>query len=147
MKYLRELGVFLCGFLFAIGLGTAGMTRPSVVIGFLDVFGRWDSSLGWVMIAALAITMLLFPAILRMDAPLYAQEFRVPRARKIDRDLVLGSVLFGIGWGVGGFCPGPAIVAIASGSYAAGEFLCAMIAGMVLWELLIGPRRDADASC
>ncbi|CAL1241279.1 YeeE/YedE family protein [Candidatus Methylocalor cossyra] len=123
---------FLCGWLFALGLGIAGMTRPSRIIAFLDITGRWDSSLLWVMIGAVTVGGLLFPAVLRRPRPVWAERFQVPENRTVDRPLLTGAALFGVGWGLAGYCPGPAVVALATPNPASGVFVLALLLGLGL---------------
>src|SRR6266511_1988982 len=105
----RASASFLAGVLFGGGLTISQMVNPQKVTDFLDFFGRWDPSLAFVMGGALAVTAVLFRFVLRRPRPLYAWEFHAPTSRTIDARLVGGSTLFGIGWGLAGFCPGPAI--------------------------------------
>ncbi|MDT8388164.1 MAG: YeeE/YedE family protein [Thiogranum sp.] len=128
MKYLA---IFSSGLLFAVGLGVSGMTLPQKVIGFLDFSGEnWDPSLGLVMITSAGVYMLLHRRVLRRPAPLFDTDFHVPARNDIDRPLVFGSMLFGIGWGMVGFCPGPAVTALVSGQTQVWIFFVAMVAGM-----------------
>ncbi|MEM6533092.1 MAG: DUF6691 family protein [Myxococcota bacterium] len=127
---------FLSGVLFAIGLTLSGMTMPSKVIGFLDFFGgAWDPSLMFVMGGAAGTYALAFWVLKPAHKPLFDSEFRLPSVRKIDGRLLTGAALFGIGWGLGGFCPGPGIVAAASFGTDALVFFSAMIAGMIAFRL------------
>jgi uncharacterized protein len=111
---IRSIVAFLAGALFAIGLGISGMTKPSKVVGFLDLAGAWDPSLMLVMAGAVGVHFTLRRFIVRREAPLWNTKFDVPTWRHIDGRLVLGAAIFGVGWGLGGFCPGPGIVAAAS---------------------------------
>lgn len=111
MTYLIAL---ISGSLFALGLGLGGMTQPARVIGFLDVAGAWDPSLAYVMAGAVGLTFLTLPAVLRRSKPILDQEFHLPRQQTIDSNLVIGAALFGIGWGISGYCPGPALVSLAT---------------------------------
>jgi hypothetical protein len=129
--------IFLSGLMFAAGLALAGMTQPAKVIAFLDVFGAWDPSLGLVMFGAIAVYMPLFRWATRRQAPLFAPGFSLPTRRDIDPRLVIGAALFGIGWGLSGYCPGPAMASLGSLSAAAIVFVLAMIAGMVLFAVLV----------
>jgi hypothetical protein len=131
------LAAFAAGLLFALGLGLGGMTQPSKVIGFLDVAGAWDPSLALVMVAALAVYAPAYRLITRRRAPLLAARFLVPTRRDIDLALLVGAVLFGVGWGLVGFCPGPAIVALASGRPTAVTFVIAMVAGMAIHRVAV----------
>lgn len=123
---------FGIGALFAAGLAISGMTQPSKVIGFLDVFGRWDASLVFVMLGAISIHLVAYRVILRRAAPLFDAKFHLPTRKDIDVRLVLGAALFGIGWGLGGFCPGPGLVALGGGSVSAIVFVVGMTIGMLV---------------
>ena len=120
---------FLAGLLFGLGLSVSEMIDPARVTGFLDVAGHWDATLLFVMCGALAVTVPLYPLILRRSQPVLAQQFSLPTKQKIDRPLIFGAAIFGIGWGLGGFCPGPALAALATGSSSVALFVIAMIAG------------------
>lgn len=122
---------FACGALFAIGLGLSGMTQPSKVMAFLDMTGAWDPTLALVMGGALTVTAFAFPRILR-HRPLLAGQFALPTRRDIDTSLVVGAVLFGVGWGLAGYCPGPALVSLATGTSSALTFVGAMMAGLLI---------------
>jgi hypothetical protein len=121
---------FLAGVLFAVGLAVSGMTQPAKVIGFLDITGAWDPSLAFVMIGAIGVHFVARRLILRRSAPLGAPAFDEPKLKKIDAPLVVGAVIFGIGWGISGYCPGPAIVTLGTGSLASIVFFAAMAGGM-----------------
>lgn len=130
---MAQIGAALAaGMLFAFGLAVSEMINPARVIGFLDVAGRWDPTLLWVMAGALSITAPAFPLILRLRKPLLARQFSLPLKSRIDRPLVLGAVIFGVGWGLAGFCPGPALAALASASSGVGVFVVAMLVGQWL---------------
>ncbi|HVY47889.1 MAG TPA: YeeE/YedE family protein [Minicystis sp.] len=131
MKRARPLAAFAAGLLFAIGLGVSGMTEPAKVLGFLDVGGAWDPSLACVMAGALAVSVVAFPRIFRRARPVLDARFHLPSATRVDARLVVGALVFGVGWGLMGFCPGPAIVDAAASATALG-FVAAMAAGMVL---------------
>jgi hypothetical protein len=118
------------------------MINPARVVGFLDVAGRWDPTLIFVMGGALLITAIMFPVILRQRRPFLAEQFHLPTKEPIDGPLILGAVIFGIGWGLAGFCPGPALAALASGSRAVLVFVIAMIAGQWLMSR-VERRREA----
>ncbi|MBM4296976.1 MAG: YeeE/YedE family protein [Deltaproteobacteria bacterium] len=122
----------LIGTLFGLGLSISEMTNPARVIGFLDIAGRWDPTLIFVMGGALAVTLPAYTLILRRARPLLDGAFHLPAKRDIDRRLLIGAALFGIGWGLGGFCPGPALASLASGAPAVFGFVLAMIAGQWL---------------
>jgi uncharacterized membrane protein YedE/YeeE len=123
----------------------SGMANPAKVLGFLDLFGRWDPSLALVMGGAVAVSAVAFAIARRRSASLLGATLKLPTARQIDRRLVMGSVLFGIGWGIAGFCPGPALVALGMGEAKALVFVAAMLAGMGLFEWLETARRPVAA--
>ncbi|HSD11361.1 MAG TPA: YeeE/YedE family protein [Candidatus Binatia bacterium] len=137
----RASASLLAGVLFGAGLTISRMVNPAKVIGFLDFFGRWDPSLAFVMGSALVVTFACFRFILRRPHPLFALEFRVPSARRIDSRLIGGSALFGIGWGLAGYCPGPAVASLAYGRWQSATFVLAMIVGMALGERWGVPNR------
>jgi uncharacterized membrane protein YedE/YeeE len=124
------------GLVFGIGLIVCGMTDPSKVIGFLDLAGRWDPSLGVVMAGAILVGVAAFRFAAGRDKALLGDAMRLPTATHIDRRLVLGSFAFGTGWGLAGYCPGPALASLASGGGKPLIFAAAMIVGMVIFELL-----------
>ena len=123
------LSSFVIGIIFGLGLAISEMINPARVIGFLDVAGRWDPTLMFVMGGALAVTLPAFAFILRRARPLLDGAFFLPTKRDIDRPLIIGAALFGIGWGLGGFCPGPALAGLASGAPGVMLFVVAMVAG------------------
>jgi uncharacterized membrane protein YedE/YeeE len=118
------------GLLFGAGLVLAGMTQPSKVIAFLDFTGDWDPSLALVMVGAIGVHAIAYRVATRRSSPLFAERFALPTRRDIDGKLLLGAALFGIGWGIGGFCPGPGLVALAGLGTEAAVFVAAMMAGM-----------------
>lgn len=120
------------GIIFGLGLCLSEMINPTRVVGFLDVFGTWDMTLVFVMISAVAVTAIGFPLVTRRAKPVLADRFLIPQRTDIDRRLITGSVLFGIGWGLAGLCPGPAIAALASMSPSILIFVAAMIGGQWL---------------
>ena len=127
---MNQLAVFAAGLLFALGLGISGMTLPQKVIGFLNFAGDWDPSLALVMASSAGVFLLLHRSVLRRRAPLFDTEFHVPTRTDIDGPLIVGAVLFGIGWGMVGFCPGPAVTALVSGQTQVWVFFMAMVVGM-----------------
>ena len=137
---------FLCGLVFGAGLTISGMTEPQKVLGFLDVLGPWDPSLVVVMAAALVVTFAGFVAVRRRGTPLFAATVAWPSAREVDAPLVGGAVLFGIGWGLVGLCPGPAIADLSTGSPAIILFGVAMALGMVARNLMRRRRATTNAS-
>ena len=137
----RGLAGVASGVLFGLGLALSGMAQPAKVIGFLDVAGSWDPSLGLVMAGAIGVYAPLFYWISRKTVPRYADAFAIPTKRQIDGALLGGSALFGVGWGLAGYCPGPGIVSAGSGAPQGGVFLVGMVAGMFLLQVL---RRSPD---
>ena len=125
---------FISGLTFGVGLLLAGMTDPLKVKGFLDLAGAWDPSLALVMGGAIAIGVGAFARARRRAVSWTGAHIELPTNRAIDTRLILGGVLFGVGWGIGGFCPGPALVALGSGMGAAGVFVAAMLVGMVVHD-------------
>lgn len=138
----------LSGGLFALGLAVAGMTQPDKVIGFLDVFGAWDPDLAFVMAGAIAVNAPTYFLIRRRSAPFLLPKWSLPSRRDVDKRLVAGGALFGVGWGLGGYCPGPALTSLPSASGAVITFTLAMLAGMALfqvWERRGAAQRSASA--
>lgn len=131
----RSIVAALAGLLFALGLGLAGMTQPGKVLGFLDVSGDWDPSLACVMGGAALTFGVCYRFILRRPAPILDLKFQLPTTKAIDWRLITGSALFGVGWGLGGFCPGPGVVSLASGGQGALVFVGTMLLGMGLFKL------------
>lgn len=126
----------LAGLFFGFGLIVSGMSNPAKVLGFLDLTGAWDPSLALVMVGAVLIGRMGFFVANNRTLSLLGAEMKLPTARHIDLRLVVGSALFGIGWGMAGFCPGPALVALGMGETKAAVFVAAMLAGMGVFELL-----------
>ena len=120
------------GFLFGLGLIVSGMINPAKVLGFLDLFGNWDPSLAFVMGGALAVTIPGYYLVLKRPAPVLSTTFDVPVKTQIDRPLLAGAACFGVGWGLVGLCPGPAIAALGSGQIEALVFVAAMVIGMTI---------------
>lgn len=124
------------GFIFAVGLGISGMTRPSKVVGFLDLFGNWDPSLIFVMAGAIAVHFVTYKVIRKRSSPLLVPNWQVPTKTELTPALVIGAVLFGAGWGLGGFCPGPAMTSLASLQTKPAIFVISMLVGMYLFKFL-----------
>ncbi|HWT16560.1 MAG TPA: YeeE/YedE family protein [Patescibacteria group bacterium] len=139
---MKPLSALVCGTLFGAGLTVAGMTDPARVIGFLDVLGEFDPTLVVVMATALCVSLPAFQWTKRHARPLLDVRFFLPERTRIDRDLVIGSSLFGIGWGIAGLCPGPAIAGIASGSIEIIGFVVAMAVGMTIRSLSYRSQPD-----
>jgi len=125
----------LAGLVFGLGLIVSGMANPAKVLGFLNLAGPWDPSLALVMVGAIAVGLVAFHVARKRTTSLLGAAMELPISRHIDRRLVLGSVLFGVGWGIVGFCPGPAIVALGMGQAKAVVFVVAMLFGMGIFEL------------
>ena len=146
---MRLVSFLALGALFAVGLGISGMTQPFKVLGFLDVFGAWDPALAFVMGSAVAVTFIGYRFVLARPHPFLGASFDMPSRRNIDVQLLAGASLFGVGWGLAGFCPGPGLVALASGSMDVVIFVTAMFAGFLAKDLLVasdaaGPGLHAD---
>jgi uncharacterized protein len=142
----RTAIAFLSGIVFGVGLIVSQMSNPAKVIGFLDVAGNWDPSLALVMAAALAVFGAVYWRTKGQGAPLVAERFAAPTEARIDRPLLAGSLMFGVGWGLSGFCPGPAVVGSAFGNPLVWLFVTAMIAGMLLYRLRSRRRAIADTT-
>ena len=134
----------LAGLVFGLGLIVSGMADPAKVLGFLDLGGAWDPSLAFVMAGAIAVGALAFAVASKRTVSFLGATMKLPTSRDIDRRLVIGSVLFGIGWGVAGFCPGPGLVALGMGEVKALVFVVAMLLGMGAFELLERRRQTAS---
>ena len=132
---MQTLGAFVTGLIFGIGLIVSGMTDPSKVIGFLDIAGRWDPSLAFVMVGAVVVGAIAYRYARMRTTAFLGGAMQIPAARSVDRRLVLGSLAFGAGWGLAGFCPGPAIVSLGAGQDKAYVFVLAMLAGMAVYEM------------
>jgi uncharacterized membrane protein YedE/YeeE len=140
---MTKLSAFIAGLIFGLGLLLAGMANPAKVLAFLDLAGDWDPSLALVMAAAIAVAIGPFSWAKRQRVSLLGEPMQLPQKREIDRRLLLGSVLFGAGWGVAGICPGPALVLTLTGHWQAWLFGAAMLAGMGIFELLERRRSAA----
>jgi uncharacterized protein len=144
----RLIVAYLCGLVFAVGLGVSGMTHPSKVLAFLDFTGDWDPSLALVMASGVLINLVFFRIATRRGAPLLASSFALPERTAVDASLVGGAALFGVGWGLGGFCPGPAIVSVVTGATPVVAFVVAMLLAMGVFDAMEKwawriPRRGA----
>mgnify|MGYP000433409941 CR=1 FL=1 len=132
---MKNLTALISGVVFGVGLTVAEMTNPQKVRSFLDILGNWDPSLAFVMGGALVLTFLGYKVITKRAKPVFDVCFHIPQGRHIDKRLVLGAVFFGIGWGLVGLCPGPALAAITLGGTDVYIFLTAFIAGMLVFDL------------
>jgi uncharacterized protein len=137
---MRYAFALISGLVFGLGLIAGGMTDPSKVKGFLNLFGTWDPSLALVMGGAIAVGVFAFAAAKRRTTSWTGEHMEIPVNTVIDRRLILGGILFGTGWGIAGFCPGPALVAMGAGAAPAWIFVVAMLAGMVIHDWLLAAR-------
>jgi hypothetical protein len=136
----KNLIGLLSGIIFGFGLALAGMTQPQKVLNFLDVTGLWDPSLLFVLGGAVSVTVITFRFVLRRKTPVFNSRYYFSEKTAIDRPLVLGAILFGMGWGIGGYCPGPAVTLLAAPSWELWAFLPAMILGIYLQKLVASYR-------
>jgi uncharacterized membrane protein YedE/YeeE len=136
LKIMSVITSLIAGLLFGLGLILSGMTNPEKVIGFLDISGQWDPSLMLVMLGALLVSFFAFRHAKNREKSLLNEAIKLPTAQKIDRRLLIGSLLFGAGWGLAGYCPGPALSSLLSGDLAPVVFVLAMLAGMGLHEVM-----------
>ena len=138
----RLLSAWLAGVLFGVGLALGGMTQPAVVIGFLDIFGAWNPRLVFVMGGAVVTTAIGYRLVLRRTQPLLAPAFELPTARRFDARLVGGAALFGIGWGIAGYCPGPALASLGGGAPPVLLLVATMVLGWWLAPRLLPTRKE-----
>ena len=129
---MEKLIALISGVLFGAGVTISGMVNPMKILNFLDIFGAWDATLIFVMGAGLLVTLIGYQVIFRRKAPWFAPSFRLPASQDIDAKLLGGAALFGVGWGLGGFCPGPAVASLVFGRMESITFVIAMAAGMLL---------------
>ena len=142
---MGKLIVFISGVLFGTGVTISGMVNPMKVLNFLDLFGPWDATLIFVMGAGLVVTLIGYQIIFRRSAPLFATSFRLPTSQDIDTKLLGGAALFGLGWGLSGFCPGPAITSLVFGKTESITFVIAMAAGMIITKQIQNRMRTSAA--
>ena len=136
---MKNLAALMSGIIFAIGLAISGMTQPHKVIGFLDVFGDWDPSLMFVMVGAIVVHAISYRLIRIRKTPLFETRFHISEETKITRSLLCGALLFGAGWGLGGYCPGPALASMGTGDLRPLVFVFSMATGMLIF--LVATRR------
>lgn len=141
----RNIAALAAGLLFGFGLAVSHMVEPARIIGFLDLAGAWDPSLALVMLAAVAVTLVGYRRILRRPRPLLAQQFELPTRRDLDRKLIVGAGIFGVGWGLAGYCPGPGIAVLGLGTWEAPVFVAAMAAGALAQKWLSARARARPA--
>ena len=137
---LKALISLLSGLVFGTGLIISGMSNPAKVLNFLDLFGTWDPSLAFVMGGAVSITFIGYRFVLKRASPLLHHTFHVPTRKDVDGGLITGAAIFGVGWGLGGFCPGPAFTALPLGSVGITAFFPAMVIGMMLAKFVSAHR-------
>lgn len=133
---MRLIYIYLIGLVFGVGISISGMANPAKVLNFFDVAGTWDPSLAFVMGGALIVTFIGYRLVLKRSGPMFGQGFQLPTRRDLDLPLIGGSALFGIGWGIAGFCPGGALPAIGTGRSEVFIFMAALIAGIFAAKLL-----------
>ncbi|MBR9870924.1 MAG: YeeE/YedE family protein [Gammaproteobacteria bacterium] len=141
MKY--NLTSLIAGLIFGLGLLVSGLANPAKVLGFLDLAGLWDPSLALVMGGAILVGLVAFTVAKKRTLSLLGFNMKLPTSTKIDKRLVGGSLMFGVGWGVAGFCPGPALVAVGAGEIKGIVFVASMVAGMMLFELIERKRAQS----
>ncbi|MDC0501153.1 YeeE/YedE family protein [Burkholderiales bacterium] len=132
---MKNIYALLAGLIFGLGLIVSGMANPEKVIGFLNIFGRWDPSLAFVMGGAIFVGVFSFKYIVKREKTLLGGSLHLSNEKSINKRLIFGSLIFGLGWGVAGFCPGPALVSLGMGSLKGALFVIAMLAGMLVFKL------------
>ena len=142
---MGKLATLLSGLLFGTGLTISGMVNPMKILNFLDISGPWDATLVFVMGAGLVVTLLGYQIIFKRSAPLFATSFRLPTSQDIDVKLLGGAALFGLGWGLTGFCPGPAIASLVFGRMESITFVIAMAAGMIITKQIQNRMQTSKA--
>jgi len=135
---MKNILAFIFGGLFSVGLMLSGMSNPAKVIGFLDLFGQWDPSLAFVMIGAIAVAFIPFQKAIRKPVTIFNETIELPTNTQLDKKLLSGAFIFGIGWGIAGICPAPAFTLIGLGYYQAIYFIIAMLLGIVLHRKILG---------
>jgi uncharacterized membrane protein YedE/YeeE len=142
---MTSVVAFVAGLVFGLGLIIAGMANPAKILGFLDLAGKWDPSLALVMAGAIAVGLAAFGLARRRTMSALGLPMQLPTAGAVDARLVGGSLLFGVGWGLAGFCPGPAIIALGAGYVKSGAFVVAMLLGMGVFELIERNRMRSES--
>lgn len=132
----QAVASFFCGVLFSIGLAVAGMTEPARIIGFLDVFGRWDPTLVFVLASAVGVYYLTFQIVTKRARPVIALKFMIPTRSDVDLRSVSGALIFGVGWGIAGLCPGPILTTLATGTAPVFALLITMIIGLYIAPMI-----------
>jgi uncharacterized membrane protein YedE/YeeE len=144
---MKLIAIYLIGVIFGVGISISGMANPAKVINFFDIAGTWDPSLIFVMGGALVTTFIGYKLVFGRAAPVFEDSFNVPKSRTIDARLIGGSAIFGIGWGISGFCPGGALPALGTGRWEVFAFTAALVAGIFLAKLIqshAAPRAQAQ---
>ena len=142
---MGKFTLLISGLLFGAGVTISGMVNPMKVLNFMDIFGQWDATLIFVMGAALVVTLLGYQIMFRRTAPFFAASFRLPTSQDIDAKLMGGAALFGLGWGISGFCPGPAVASVVFGRTESITFVIAMAAGMIVTKQIQSRMRISEA--
>lgn len=142
---MKNVVTLLVGIMFGFGLALSGMTHPEKVLGFLDMAGAWDASLLFVLGGAVGVTLCAFRLVRRLPKPVFGTQFFVTQAKQLDAQLILGSALFGVGWGISGYCPGPAIALFAAPNWELWVFVPAMLAGYALQRIIKNKLRPNEA--
>jgi uncharacterized membrane protein YedE/YeeE len=137
-----SVSTFIAGLIFGAGLTVSQMVNPSKVIAFLDIFGDWDPSLAFVMGGALLVTFLGYKVVLRSPAPLFDERFRLPTRKDIDSPLIIGAALFGIGWGLAGLCPGPALASLSFSGQNGFIFVASMLGSIIAFRMMRARRSN-----
>lgn len=133
---MKNIFAFIFGSLFSLGLMISGMSNPEKVLGFLDIFGQWDISLMFVMLGAIAVAFIPFQKAIKNPKTLFNEQIQLPTNTQIDQRLIAGAFIFGIGWGIAGICPAPALTLIGLGHFKALYFIVAMLFGMLIYRVL-----------
>ncbi len=142
----RTLSGLFAGLVFGAGLTVSGLVNPSKVVAFLDIAGNWDPSLAFVMLGGIAVAAIGFKLVLRRSKPIFDSNFILPTRKDIDRNLIVGAGIFGIGWGLAGYCPGPALAGLGLGAVEAIVFVAAMVAGMFVVRQSVGRVQSAKSN-
>jgi uncharacterized membrane protein YedE/YeeE len=143
---MKKFIALIAGLLFGYGLALSGMLSPSKVIGFLDITGNWDPSLAFVMGGGLIVTVISFRVLLKRPHPIFGDRFYVPNRQDIDKRLVIGALLFGVGWAIGGLCPGPAISSLAYASPKIVLFCVSMVVGILIAKRFFSQRNESSVA-
>ena len=141
---MKNVVTLLVGIIFGFGLALSGMTHPEKVLGFLDMAGSWDASLLFVLGGAVGVTLFAFRLVRRLPKPVFGTQFFVTQAKQLDAPLIIGSSLFGMGWGISGYCPGPAIALFAAPNWELWVFVPAMLAGYAIQRIVMNKLRPSD---